>query len=196
MGKVILLDPGHATLNDWGVLINPGARARHGVWERDVALSVAAKVVPLLETQGAKVFMTRTPDNPWRYTGQRKEADNRARAIFANTLRAQVYVRIHCDWNRSRQFKGFTTYYYRWGSRELGKSFRKSFVQAFPDHRDNGLHRRSFVSVTAKMPAVLLELGVLSNKAEAKDLANDAYQNRLAQAIANGFVDYFKQQDK
>ena len=126
-GKVILLDPGHATLNDWGVLINPGARARHGVWERDVALKVSAKVVPLLEAQGAKVFMTRTPDNPWRYSSQRKQADNRARAVFANIVRAQAYVRIHCDWYRSRQFKGFTTYYYRWGSRELAKERSQGF---------------------------------------------------------------------
>src|SRR5437762_2889523 len=98
-GKVIVLDPGHAVRNKSGVTINPGARARRGVWERDVALNVAEKAVPLLEAQGAKVFMTRTADNPWRYS-QRKQADNRSRAIFANVLRAQAYIRIHCDWNR------------------------------------------------------------------------------------------------
>jgi N-acetylmuramoyl-L-alanine amidase len=195
-GKVILIDPGHATVNEWGVLINPGARARHGVWERDVALKVSAKVVPLLEAQGAKVYMTRTPANPWRYCGQRKQADNRARAIFANALRAQAYVRIHCDWNRSRKFKGYTTYYYRWGSRELAKSFRKAFLRDISDHHDNGLHRKSFVSVTARMPSVLMELGVLSYKPEAKDLADDAFQNRLAQAVADGLTDYFTQSNK
>lgn len=191
-GKVILLDAGHAVKNSAGWIINPGARARHGAYERDVALSVAAKVAPLLEAQGAKVFMTRTVDNPWRY-GEHKEADNRGRAILSNILRADAYVRIHCDWNRSRKFKGFTTYYYRWGSRDLAKSLRRSLVKNIPGHRDNGLHRRSFVSVTARMPAVLLELGVLSNRAEAKDLANEAYQSRLAQAVAEGIADYFSE---
>ncbi len=191
-GKVILLDPGHAVLSESGAMINPGARARRGVWERDVALKVASKIVPLVEEQGAKVFLTRTTDNPWRYS-PRKSADNRARAILANTLRADAYVRIHCDWNRSRKFKGFTTYYYRWGSRDLAKALRDALVKAVPDHRDNGLHRRSFVSVTARMPSVLVELGVLSFKPEAKDLAKDEFQNRLAQGLAKGIVDYLKE---
>jgi len=195
-GKVILIDPGHAVLNEQGWIINPGARAaRHGAWERDVALSVSEKIVPILEAQGAKVIKTRTSDNPWRYS-RRKQADNRARAIIANVLRVHAYVRIHCDWNRSRQFKGFTTFYYRWGSRELAKCIREAMVEALPGHRDNGLHRRSFVSVTARMPAVLVELGVLSYRPEAKDLASDAFQNTLAQAVATGITAYFRQAEK
>lgn len=190
-GKVILLDPGHAVKNEADSIINPGARGRHhGIWERDVALNVAAKVVPLLEAQGAKVYMTRTIENPWRYA-KTKSGDNRARAILANVLGVQAYVRIHVDWNRSRSFNGFTTYYYRWESRGLAKSIRDAFVQRLPTHRDNGMHRRSFVSVTSKMPSVLMELGVLSNRSEVKDLASDAYQSVLAQAIADGIVNYF-----
>lgn len=191
-GKVVLLDPGHAVLLDSGWMLNAGAHARgHGAYERDVALKVAAQIVPLLEAQGAKVFMTRTTANPWRYN-QRRDADNRGRAIMANLVRADAYVRLHCDWNRSRKFKGFTTYYYRWGSRDLAKAIRHALVQGLPGHRDNGLHRRSFVSITARMPSVLVEMGVLSNKAEAKDLGTEAYQARLAQAIAHGIADYLK----
>ena len=190
-GKVIVLDPGHATLNEAGVIINPGARARRGAYERDVALSVAAKAVPLLEAQGAKVFMTRTVDNPWRYA-LRKQGDNRSRAIFANTMRANAYVRIHCDWNRDRRFKGFTTYYYRWGSRALAKSLDRAMAASLADHHDNGIHRRSFVSASARMPAVLVEIGVLSYKPEGKDMATDGYQARVAQAIAEGVLNYFK----
>lgn len=188
--KVILIDPGHAVLNEEGWLINPGARARRGAYERAVALSVAAKVVPLLEARGAKVYLTRTTDNPWRYS-RGKQSDNRARAIMANVLRADAYVRVHCDWNRSRRFKGFTTYYYRWGSRDLARQLHQAMVQSLAGHRDNGIHRRSFVSVTARMPAVLLEIGTLSDRGEAKDLGNDAYQSRVAQAIADGVVQYF-----
>lgn len=187
-----MLDPGHGVKNESNKIINPGARARRGgVYERDVALRVAQKMLPLLEAQGAQVFVTRTPDNPWRY-GYAKDADNRARAIFANLLRAHAYVRLHCDWNRSKKFKGFTTYYYRWGSRGLAKQIRNALAQALLKRTDHGLHRRSFVSVTAKMPAVLIEMGVLSNPQDAKELGNDAYQTRLAQAIASGLVSYFE----
>jgi N-acetylmuramoyl-L-alanine amidase len=190
-GKVLVLDPGHAVMNDTGKIINPGARARRGAYERDVALDVAETVAPLLEAQGAKVYMTRTHDNPWRY-GYSSPADNRGRAILANIVRADAYVRIHCDWNRDRRFKGFTTFYYRWGSRALAEAVHEALARALPGHRDNGIKRRSFVSASAHMPAVLIELGVLSNKQEGKDLAQGGFQAHLAMAVAEGVIDYFK----
>ncbi len=186
-----MLDPGHAVKNDSDKIINPGAQARHGVWERDVALNVAETLAPLLEAQGAKVYMTRTKTNPWRY-GYSSQADNRGRAILANMVRADAYIRIHCDWNRDRRFKGFTTYFYRWGSRPLAEAIHDSLANALPGHRDNGIKRRSFVSVSSHMPAVLIELGVLSNKVEGKELADEGHQSHLAMAVASGIIDYFQ----
>lgn len=190
-GKVVLLDPGHAVKNDVDKIINPGARARRGAWERDIALNVAETVAPLLEAQGAKVYLTRTQANPWRY-GYSPQADNRGRAILANVVRADAYIRIHCDWNPDRKFKGFTTYYYRWGSRGLAEAVHPALAGALPAHRNNGIKRRSFVSASAHMPAILLELGVLSNKAEGKELAQRDYQSHLAMAVAEGIIDYFQ----
>lgn len=190
-GRIIVLDPGHATKNDEGDIINPGAQGRKkGPLEREVALQVGAMVVPLLESQGATVLMTRTPQNPWRYS-RRKAVDNRARAIQANLWRAHAYIRLHCDWNRSKRFKGFTTYYYRWGSRPMARELHLAMARALPNQRDNGIKRKSFVSVTARMPSVLLELGVLSNPEDVVDLAREDYQLLLAQAITEGVVTYF-----
>jgi N-acetylmuramoyl-L-alanine amidase len=190
-GKVIVLDPGHAVKNANGNIINPGARARRGAFERDVALAVAQKAQELLEARGAKVFLTRTPKNPWRYNDVR-QGDNRARAIFANVLHADAYVRLHCDWNRDRHFKGHTTYYFNWESRPLAEHMNQALTAALPGHEDHGIHRRSFVSVTAKMPTVLLELGVLSYKPEATLLGDPVFQGLLAQSVADGLTDYFK----
>lgn len=211
-GKIIVLDPGHAVKNASGQIVNPGAQARPfratkrrikrngkietqvvppGALERDVALAVAAKMVPVLEGMGATVYLTRTPRNPWRYHDIR-QADNRARAIMANLLKAHAYVRLHCDWNRSKQFKGHTAFYYRWNSRPLAKQVNAAMVQALPNARDNGVHRRSFVSVTARMPTILVEMGVLSYPPEAASLAQSEYQDRLAQAIADGIAGYFR----
>ena len=189
-GKVIVLDPGHAVKNDNDTIINPGAQARRGAYERDVALAVAEKMIPLLEAQGAKVYCTRTKDNPWRY-GPSQPADNRSRAILANTLHADGYIRLHCDWNRNRHFQGYTVYYFHWGSRALAESIQHAFNQAFPTHRDNGVHRKAFVSVTAMMPTVLVEMGVLTYKEEAKELATDTFQQQLAETISGGIGNYF-----
>ncbi len=185
-----MLDPGHAVKNDAGKIINPGAQVR-GKLERDVALHVAETIAPLLEAQGAKVYMTRTRANPWRY-GYSSQADNRGRAILANFVRADAYIRIHCDWNRDKRFKGFTTFFYRWGSRTLAEAIHDALANALPGHRDNGIKRRSFVSVSAHMPAVLVELGVLSNRAEGKELVQEAHESHLAMAITEGIIQYFQ----
>ncbi len=190
-GKVIVLDPGHAVKNDAGKIINPGSQARRGAFERDVTLQVAETVAPLLEAQGAKVFLTRTKMNPWRY-GYSPQADNRGRAVLANLVDADAYVRLHCDWNRDKRFKGFTTFYYRWGSRALAARIHDSLAKALVGHRNNGLKRRSFVSISARMPAVLVELGVMSHPQEGKDLAQETYQAHMAMAVAEGIIDYFQ----
>lgn len=190
-GRTIVLDPGHAVKSESGSIINPGARSRQGNLERDIALQVGAMMVSLLESQGATVYLTRTPDNPWRYAS-RKASDNRARAIQANLWRADAYIRIHFDWNKSKKFQGLTTYYYRWGSRPLAQSIHDALIRALPGKRDNGIRRKSFVSVTAKMPTVLLELGVLSNPGDAKDLARSDHHLLLAQAVTEGLVNYFQ----
>jgi N-acetylmuramoyl-L-alanine amidase len=42
----------------------------------------------------------------------------------------------------------------------------------------------------ARCPAVLVELGFLSNPSEAGQLASHAYRQRLADGIADGICDY------
>lgn len=42
------------------------------------------------------------------------------------------------------------------------------------------------------MPAVLAELGFITNPAERAKLVTDSYQNKLAQGITEGTVNYFK----
>lgn len=49
---------------------------------------------------------------------------------------------------------------------------------------------------STKMPAVLIEVGFLSNAREKSFLVLNAYQNKIALAIANGILKYFGMEDK
>ena len=44
----------------------------------------------------------------------------------------------------------------------------------------------------AQVPAVIVECGFLSNDAEAKKLGDSTYQNQMAFAIYQGFLDYLQ----
>lgn len=67
------------------------------------------------------------------------------------------------------------------------------YGQQFYSMNDNGVRRAPFyVLMGAKMPAVLLELGYLTNATDRKNLQSYAYLKRLAWGVANGIEQYKK----
>ncbi|MGE4299883.1 MAG: N-acetylmuramoyl-L-alanine amidase [Desulfovibrionaceae bacterium] len=79
-------------------------------------------------------------------------------------------------------------------SRDLATSVHATVVsrlRAKYNLHDNGVRTAPFyVLMGAKMPAVLLELGYLTNRTDARRLKSDAYLERKAAAIAAGILDY------
>jgi N-acetylmuramoyl-L-alanine amidase len=66
-----------------------------------------------------------------------------------------------------------------------------SLSQQFEGILDGGVHRAGFyVLVGARMPAVLLETSYISNAIEEQRLGSEAYQGRIADAIANAIKAY------
>ena len=62
----------------------------------------------------------------------------------------------------------------------------------FKDVKDAGVRDGPFwVLVGAQMPAVLVEVGFITNKKEAKRLVNREYQKSMALGLANGVDSYF-----
>jgi N-acetylmuramoyl-L-alanine amidase len=58
---------------------------------------------------------------------------------------------------------------------------------------DRGVHQAPFFVLTgARMPAVLLELGFISNPEEEQRLRTPAYQQTLAQAVVDGIRQFLK----
>jgi N-acetylmuramoyl-L-alanine amidase len=58
--------------------------------------------------------------------------------------------------------------------------------------RDRGVKQNVFYVIkNARSPAILVEVGFVSNPDEGSKLASDTYQSTLAQAIANGVVQFF-----
>jgi N-acetylmuramoyl-L-alanine amidase len=55
---------------------------------------------------------------------------------------------------------------------------------------------RFYVLKGTKMPAVLIELGFISNREEETRLANTYYRQELAEAVANGILSYFQEYEQ
>jgi N-acetylmuramoyl-L-alanine amidase len=77
-------------------------------------------------------------------------------------------------------------------SSRLAYAIHEQLVAATGDV-DRGIHQAPFYVLTgARMPAVLLELGFISNPEEEQKLRTPAYQRVLAQAIVDGIKEYRK----
>lgn len=73
------------------------------------------------------------------------------------------------------------------------QSYMLSSVKKSFKSKDGGVREAPFwVLVGATMPAVLVEIGYITHPDEGKNLGKSAYQDRIAQGIANGVDAYFQ----
>lgn len=195
----VFLDPGHGGEDS-------GAISRiNGQLEKDLVLDVAERVGAWLEDAGLQVFYSRTND-------VFVTLDDRP--ILAKKAKADVFVSIHANMAGASKARGAETFALTLAGMDstatdsrLDKSSRPgnaydndSAILGYAIHSrlpgprgeaDRGFRRARFqVLRQAACPAVLVELGFLSSKAETHSLASGRFREKAAFAIAEGIIDY------
>lgn len=176
-GKTIVVDPGHGG-GDPGVI-----GLTYKTEEKKINLSTAKLLADELRRAGAKVVMTRTADNE-----QPELAD---RADVSNKQKADAFVSIH--YNASpKKVSGTLVYYYSEAKdRTLARSIEASLAKGNAI-KSNGISFGDYhVLRENKQPAVLLELGFLTDSRDESLVRKEDYQKKAASAIASGLADYF-----
>ena len=175
--RCIVIDAGHGGKD-------PGATSVLGDYEKTINLKVARKVAALLAERGFKVKMTRTSD---------RFIELEDRAYIANRLRADLFVSIHSDSFPKSSRRGYTMYVAKSASQRsfsaaasIARSMSRTGLNSFGTQTANYK-----VLIGTRGPAVLVEMGYLTNRREAALLKSPAFQTRLAEAIADGISDYF-----
>jgi N-acetylmuramoyl-L-alanine amidase len=204
---VVVIDPGHdLRANLQTEPIGPGSSTRKikdgggtrgvvsGTTEAQLNLAISLRVRALLERAGLRVVMTRT-----RTAGT--SIGNIARAGIANRAGAALFLRIHADGASSPAARGTHTLYpaLRTGwtddiygrSRAAARIVQQQLVQTlgFPDR---GLQERSdFTGFNwADVPAILVEVGFMTNPTEDRALATDLYRQRAARGLCRGVLEF------
>jgi N-acetylmuramoyl-L-alanine amidase len=187
-GKKIVIDPGHGGSDS-------GAIGPNNVQEKTVTLAVALQVKDLLEKAGAKVIMTRTDDRDVYAPNDSAVDELGARAAVGNTNKADVFVDIHANSFSNPKVGGTGTYYYEKSSYDklLAQSIQDSVVSV-DGLVDRGIYPANFyVLKHTLMPAMLIELGFISNPDEETLLNTPQFQQKLAQGIVQGLDNFFVQ---
>jgi len=176
-GKVIVIDAGHGGKD-------PGTKGLSAVSEKTINLDVAKKVAAKLTAMGAVVKMTRTTD---------VYIELEDRAAFASRYKADAFISIHADYIANSSISGPTCFVARQAgaqSIKIGETIIKEF--GLNGITTKGLRRADYkVLVNHPKPAALVEVGYLSNSAEAKRLNTDAYRAKVATIIAAGIQKSF-----
>ena len=182
--KIVVIDAGHGGSD-------PGASYTHNdvkYIEKEINLAVAQKVKEILKDNGIRVEMTRDGDTYPTLTD---------RSDFANKLGASMFVSIHS--NAAAEYSeasGIEVYYSetnntdRYGikSKTLASDIYKNMIKNTGAKARGVKTAQHVVTRTSEMPAVLIELGFLTNVKEAENLLDDSYRDLLASAIAAGVL--------
>lgn len=185
----IVIDPGHGGRD-------PGAVGRGGTKEKDVTLAVSKLLAQYLAPI-AEVKLLRSEDRSF---GESVAADLRGRVAIAEQFMADIYLSVHCNAAASPSAQGMEAY----TSPGQGKSdpIAEAIIQAwnkeFPgmairkDLKDGDSDKEANFYVLRKtsMPAVLVEMGFISNPQEEKLLRDATWQDKAAKAIATGIANY------
>lgn len=183
--KTIVIDAGHGGKD-------PGAISPNGTREKDVNLQIALKTQSLLESLGYNVIMTRSDDT---------FVDLYERARIANRNDADIFVSIHHNSTLNKSINGLEILYCPRGQGTaktedqypLADVVRKGII-ASTKGADRGVIQRPGLVVIREtnMPAVLVEVGYLSNAQEEARIRDVNYQNLVVQGLVNGIQNYFE----
>ncbi|HLO87574.1 MAG TPA: N-acetylmuramoyl-L-alanine amidase [Nostocaceae cyanobacterium] len=178
-GKVVvIIDPGHGGKD-------PGAVGIGGLQEKDIILPIGKRIAEILEQNGVQVIMTRNSDYFVSLPG---------RVEMAERARADVFVSIHANSAGAGRpdVSGLETYYYDNGL-QLARIVHNKILQNL-DVRDRGVRKaRFYVLRKSSMPSILVETGFVTGREDAARLRTASYQNQMAEAIAQGILQYLRQ---
>ncbi|HCT65352.1 MAG TPA: hypothetical protein DIC60_08860 [Lachnospiraceae bacterium] len=179
--KIVVIDPGHGKTD-------PGASG-NGLVEKELNLQIALRVYDLFESNNnIKVYLTRANDS---------YPTNVNRAKMANSI-ADLFISIHINSSTSSLPNGTETLYTVHATDVSGKltsqiaaEYLEGYLVKALQTTDRGIKNRSDLIVLNQttVPAALVEIGFISNAADAEKLSKDSYKDIAANAIYSAIVD-------
>ena len=176
----IVLDPGHGGKES-------GASGPTGYLEKDVNLIVSKLLRDELVKRGAKVVMTREDD---------RDVSLVERQVIIDTQEPAIALSIHHnslpDNGDAENTKGFGTFWYHSQSHSLAVFLQNYVVTNLRKPNYGVFWKNLALTRPSAAPAVLLELGFMSNPYEFEEIVNPQAQRKMASTLADGITKWFE----
>lgn len=188
----IVLDAGHGGIDGGKIGIN-------GEVEKEINLLIAGRLKNLLEQQGIVAMMTRTDDNGLyeENATNKKQQDMKRRCELINQTEAELVVSIHQNSYTEPSVCGPQVFYYEnsAAAKEIAAILQSSLNTLLEIERPREIKANDSYYILRKTerPAVIVECGFLSNPAEAALLSTEEYQQKVAEAICAGILQWMEE---
>lgn len=169
---VIVLDAGHGGSD-------PGAQ-RSDINEKDITMAIINKLKKVLEQKGARIVLTRSDDT---------FVSLEERVRITNQVNPNLFLSVHINSLQSiSDAHGIETYYQTDRSLPLAVRVHDSLVSGLGAPDRSVRKARFYVINHTPVPAILAEVGYITNKTERDRLISSEYQIKIANALARGVM--------
>ena len=199
--SIVVIDPGHG-----GVFT--GCQGKQtSIFEKDITLSIALKLKDILTHHKIRVILTRDADT---HLDEDLIPDLLKRVAITHQHSAEIFISLHCNSNPNPNVKGYelyvpmhsecpqnsyqlAAYIHHQMSQKLDPVFAGTLGNL--NTYDQGIRAARFnVLMHVQCPAVLIEMDYLTSSAAEKKLITPEFQDKIAAIIAQGIVNYLKNQ--
>jgi N-acetylmuramoyl-L-alanine amidase len=180
-GAPIVIDPGHGGID--------GGTNVPGLLEKDVVLAVALKTRDLLKRQGVPVVLTRDADEDLGGVNDvgRLRRDLNYRIRVANHCRAGFMLSLHVNHTANTSQQGMIIFYQPSRTGRDAAYLFDDVLRRWPLHerRERPIPRPDFAVLKTQSPAILVEMGFVSNPSDRQRLTDPVYRDNMAKALAS-----------
>ena len=191
--KTVIIDAGHGSPDGGAVSVT-------GVLEKDINLDIALKLEQLFRLYGYDVIMTRSADNGIhdkgvKGIGNQKRSDIKNRMKIINDNPHAVFISIHQNQFTSSKYRGAQVFYApsNTDSGVLADVIQKVIADELQPYNERLTKKATddlYLLYNARIPAVMVECGFISNYEDAALLTDPDYQLKLALCIVRGYMLY------
>ncbi|MDF2537917.1 MAG: hypothetical protein K0S76_938 [Herbinix sp.] len=183
--KILVIDAGHGG-KDAGAL-SQGEK----YYEKNINLDILLNLKELLDKEDIKVYYTRTGDD---------KVFLKPREELANAVDCDFFISIHCNASVASWPNGTEIYYYDTETKgvknkDLAKLFLDEITKATPLKKREIVKKvkdEIYILKKAEVPAILIEVGYVTNNNDMKYLSGKENRKEVAQGIYNAIREAYE----
>lgn len=187
--RIVVIDAGHGG-------VDPGKVGVNNALEKDINLQIAKLLREKLEAEGMTVIMTRDSDKGLYYEGDsnKKISDMKKRCEIIDESGCILAVSIHQNSYHEESVSGPQVFYYSDSEKgeKLAAEVQKQLIEILNPVKIRAQKSNDsyYLLKNVSCPVIIVECGFLSNWNEATYLCDMAYQDKVAEAICKGIINY------